>query len=517
VERHRLALMGSVLRVTSLVATTLVALFLMPFLVHRLGDKAYGYWTLIGAVLGYYGILDLGIGSAVQYQVAKALGDRNPDTANRIISTAFHIFAAVGIFIFLSTVVLAAFARTFITNNSDVHIFRAVLVTVGIGFALGFPGRAFVGALSAHLRLDLCAAVSILVLIIRTTLIVVVIGRGGGIISLAVIALLTDILTYTCYYLLLRTVQANLRISPALASFHSVKELFHYSWYSLIIQLSDQLRFSIDGWMVGIFVGVSAVTHYAIGSRLSQAFMALLIAILGILSPWFSQLWGSSDLDAIRRVFVLGTRAAATISTIIACTLIFYGRPFIAVWMGTAYLDAYWPLVLLVSAIFIDVSQQPSVSYLYGVSRHRFLAFLTLAEAVANVGLSIFWARKYGLFGVALGTLVPIAVAKVFIQPGYVCRHLQLSLKTYYLDLLGRSIVPTALSSFLLWVFVFRKLTSSNVVTICAMMVLQALMVAAVAFVFAFNKNDKNMLLGKILPMLHLQRRTALGESLEIN
>jgi hypothetical protein len=73
--------------------------------------------------------------------------------------------------------------------------------------------------------------------------------------------------------------------------------------------------------------------------------------------------------------------------------------------------------------------------------------------------------------------------------------------------------VPTALSSFLLWVFVFRKLTSSNVVTIFAMMVLQALIVAAVAFVFAFNKNDKNMLLGKILPILHLQRRTALGES----
>jgi O-antigen/teichoic acid export membrane protein len=509
--------MGSVLRVTSLVATTLVALFLMPYLVHRLGDKAYGYWTLIGAVLGYYGVLDLGIGSAVQYQVAKALGDKNPDTANRIISTAFHIFAAVGVFILLSTIVLAAFARTFITNDSDVHIFRAVLVIVGIGFALGFPGRAFVGALSAHLRLDLCAAVGILVLIIRTILIVVVIGRGGGIISLAVIALLTDILTYTCYYLLLRTIQSDLRISPALANFHSVKELFHYSWYSLIIQLSDQLRFSIDGWMVGIFVGVSAVTHYAIGSRLSQAFMALLIAILGILSPWFSQLWGSSDLNGIRRIFILGTRASATISTIIACTFILYGRPFILRWMGTAYLDAYWPLVLLVIAIFCDVSQIPSVSYLYGVSRHRFLAFLTLAEAVANVGLSMYWARKYGLFGVALGTLVPIAVAKIFIQPAYVCRHLQLSVKTYYFDLLGRSVVPMALTSVLIWVLLFRKITFPNVIAVCLAMVFQALVAATIAFVVAFNKSDKNLLLTRLLPILHSQRRVPADASLEVN
>jgi hypothetical protein len=48
-------------------------------------------------------------------------------------------------------------------------------------------------------------------------------------------------------------------------------------------------------------------------------------------------------------------------------------------------------------------------------------------------------------------------------------------------------------------------------------MLFQALIVAAVAFVFSFNKNDKNVLLGKIFPMLHLQRRTTLGESLEIN
>jgi O-antigen/teichoic acid export membrane protein len=387
---------------------------------------------------------------------------------------------------------------------------------MGIGFALGFPGRAFIGALSAHLRLDLCAAVTILVLFIRAGFIVVVIGEGGGIVSLALIALVSDAFTYVLYYVTLRKVQANLKISIALVNLQTIRELFHYSWYSLIVQLSDQLRFSIDGWMVGIFVGVSAVTHYAIASRLSQAFMALIIAILGILSPWFSQLWGSSDLDGIRRVFVLGTRAAATISTIIACTLILYGHAFVKAWMGGSYLDAYWPLALLVAAIFIDVSQQPSVSYLFGVSRHRFLAWLTLAEAIANVGLSIYWARKYGMFGVALGTLVPIAIAKILIQPAYVCRHVRLSLRTYYFDLLGRSIFPTALGSILIWVFLFRKVSFPNVASVCLVMGFQALIVAAAAFFLVFNKEEKSTLSSRILIFLHLQRRPHVDRSLEV-
>jgi len=48
-------------------------------------------------------------------------------------------------------------------------------------------------------------------------------------------------------------------------------------------------------------------------------------------------------------------------------------------------------------------------------------------------------------------------------------------------------------------------------------MILQAVIVAAVAFFVAFNKNEKNVLLDKILPKLHLQRRSRIDRSLEIS
>ena len=58
---------GSGLRVIGLAANTIIGFLLMPFLVHHLGDRNYGFWSLAGAVLGYYGILDFGIVSAVQF------------------------------------------------------------------------------------------------------------------------------------------------------------------------------------------------------------------------------------------------------------------------------------------------------------------------------------------------------------------------------------------------------------------------------------------------------------------
>jgi hypothetical protein len=116
-------------------------------------------------------------------------------------------------------------------------------------------------------------------------------------------------------------------------------------------------------------------------------------------------------------------------------------------------------------------------------------------------------AHSYGMIGVALGTLIPMMIAKLFIQPVYVCRHLPLPLRTYYFSLLGRSIIPAALSSLILWVFLFSKIDFTNLLVLCVAISSQALVTAVVAFFFAFDKEEKSMLADKILPLFRIQWR----------
>ena len=56
---------------SSLGANILVGVFLSPYIVHRLGDEAYGVWVLIFSLTGYYGLFDLGIRSSIVRYVAK--------------------------------------------------------------------------------------------------------------------------------------------------------------------------------------------------------------------------------------------------------------------------------------------------------------------------------------------------------------------------------------------------------------------------------------------------------------
>src|SRR2546429_3803229 len=49
----------------AVVANASVGIFLTPYVLHRLGDEAFGVWVLIVNLVGYYGILDAGVRSAI--------------------------------------------------------------------------------------------------------------------------------------------------------------------------------------------------------------------------------------------------------------------------------------------------------------------------------------------------------------------------------------------------------------------------------------------------------------------
>src|SRR6266436_798640 len=55
----------------------LVGIFLSPFILHRLGDAAFGIWVLIFSLTGFYGIFDFGIRSSIIRYVSKYTATQN--------------------------------------------------------------------------------------------------------------------------------------------------------------------------------------------------------------------------------------------------------------------------------------------------------------------------------------------------------------------------------------------------------------------------------------------------------
>src|SRR6516225_10692966 len=80
----------------SLGVSILVGVFLSPFILHRLGDTAFGIWVLIFSVTGYYGIFDLGIRSSVVRYVSKFTAVDDIEDLAKLIKTSLFTYTCIG-------------------------------------------------------------------------------------------------------------------------------------------------------------------------------------------------------------------------------------------------------------------------------------------------------------------------------------------------------------------------------------------------------------------------------------
>src|SRR5688572_31400577 len=89
------------------VFSAVASFFLAPYIVHELGNATYGAWVLLGAMVGYLGLLDLGVRGAVTRYVARLHAASDHDGASRIASAGLFLFSLSSIIAILGGIGLA--------------------------------------------------------------------------------------------------------------------------------------------------------------------------------------------------------------------------------------------------------------------------------------------------------------------------------------------------------------------------------------------------------------------------
>ena len=137
----RTVLSNSISNVTLAVVRLAIVLVMAPLIVHALGDYDYGIWEIIMAVVGYMGVLDLGIKPAITRYVARyhAMGDA--ESLRKVYCTSLVFMGALGL---LGMVVLASWAvlapELLAQKSSESSRYVMLLLIVGSQLLITFPG-----------------------------------------------------------------------------------------------------------------------------------------------------------------------------------------------------------------------------------------------------------------------------------------------------------------------------------------------------------------------------------------
>jgi O-antigen/teichoic acid export membrane protein len=99
-------------------------------------------------------------------------------------------------------------------------------------------------------------------------------------------------------------------------------------------------------------------------------------------------------------------------------------------------------LQILLLGQVVAIANYTSGGIAYGLGKHRPVALWAAAEAAGNLILSILLVRRFGIEGVAWGTVVASLVIHLVFWPRYVCRVVEVPIRHYLWQSWVRPILP---------------------------------------------------------------------------
>ena len=429
-----------------LIVNGIVTILLTRVLVHGLGNFYYGLWILVSSVLDYYGLLDMGMRYSLQRFVARYGGANERQALNETFMTGASMAACIAAAAFLlCAVLLIALPGFFGLTGDSRTLFRTLLTIQTVTLALDFPARIMGAYLCGLHRFDLFNGAGIIWGISRGIVFWAVIHLGGKVTGIAISQLIIVAFMFVLYWSFVKLADPHLSLGWKYTSWARTRELIHFSIFVFISDLGDRLRFYTGVIIISHMLSVALSTPWNVITKLMETFKMAFYPITGPLNTEANRLEGAEKFEASRKLFLRSTKFCVLLAFAGTTVLLLHGRDILHFWIGEGFTSNYNVLAVLAIGYCVMLMQSASTVFLYVRSRHRLLAAWTLAEGIANLALSIYWARQYNaIIGVALGTTVPLLIVRLGIQPFYTLHVMEVTWSEYLSKSLLRPALVTA-------------------------------------------------------------------------
>ncbi len=406
-----------------------VGFFLSPYIVHHLGNVAYGVWVLTISSINYLGMLDLGMRSSVLRFVSRARTVGNHEEASSAVSAALWVRLQVSVLVLLLSGVLALLFPVLFKVPLDIaRAAQIAVMIVGANLAMVMSMGVFGGVISGLNRYDLQTAITLIQLVFRVSGVVFVLRHGHGIVAIAICEFVAALIANVALVVVARRLYPELKVRLQRPERAMLRSLWSYSVYAFLTTVAIQLVYQTDNLVVGGFVSASAVAFYAIGASLVRYTDQFTSAMTMSFVPAASTYEAGGDATRLRSLYTGGTRAILAISLPILVTLLVRGRTFIGLWMGAQYMQRSGTvMILLASTMIISQTNSAAFSIAFGTDRHKVTAKWAVGEGVANLVLSLLLVHPFGIYGVAIGTVIPNLFIHLFLWPPFIAKMVGLS------------------------------------------------------------------------------------------
>lgn len=411
-KRSRVTLINVVTNLILQVCIILSGFIIPKIILSYFGSNVNGLVSSLNQFLNYINLLEGGLTGVISASLYKPLCDKNYEKINSIIRTSTNFYQKIGlIFIVYSILLAIIYPVIFNTGFSYLYVFSLTII-LAISLFIQYM-------FSFTLRILLTADKKVYVVAITQTIIIV----------LNIIFAVISVKVYPSVHVL-KFITGFLFILQPIIFTHYVKKHYQYDknapidksvlknrWNGFAINIAYFIHSSTDVTILTAFTNLVTVSVYGVYALVVNGIKQIITSICGGIDPTIGHAYAKGNNSE--------TLEKLNIYEFITIFLVFFFftvaglliTPFVMIYTSKItdanyYQPVFGILLLLSEALYII--KKPHVTLAYSANRFKEITIPCFIEATLNIVISIILVPKYGLIGVAIGTIVAMLYRTVF-------------------------------------------------------------------------------------------------------
>lgn len=495
---------GVMLSYVTMFVQNIIAIVYTPVMLRLLGQSEYGLYQLVYSIVGYLGLLSFGFGSAyVRFYSRYKVKDDN-ESISKLNGMFIVIFTIIGIITLLAGGILIGNVENIFAgslNASELSTAKILMILMVINLAVSFPSSVFDSYVTAHECYFFQRVISLLQVMLNPFMALPLLLMGYKSISLVVV---TTILTFAkiiinYWYC---TKMINMQFCFNKMNFLLLKEIGMFSFFIFINMIVDQINWSVDKFILGIFGGTTAVSIYAIGGQINTMYMSLSTSVSSVFIPRVNTIVATDENNnkELTNLFTKVGRIQFIILAMVIGGFVVLGKFFINVWAGSGYSSAYYVALLLIIPVTVPLIQNLGIEIQRAKNMHKFRSVIYLLIAIVNVIISIPLSKYYGEIGAAFGTMITMVIGNIILMNWYYHAKIKLNMIYFWKNII--MLMPVVVFSALISFFCANILVVDSLVKFIIIGVIYIISYSTLMYFFGINLYEKNLIKSAINKIL---------------
>lgn len=481
---------GSALSILTIIVGSLIQIFYTPLYMKYLGTTDFGINSLVQSIMGYIGMLNLGLGNAMlRYTVRyRAEGKREEEKSlNGMFLTIFSILMLVSIVIgiYIYSNISNFFSDKF--TIEELSKTKSVFLLMMLNVAISFPVGVFSTNIASREKFLYQRGLSLIKTIITPIIGAILMLNGYGLIAVTVSIVALGL--FVSVFDIIYAKKLGMKINFKNFDLKVLKEIFHYSFYIFLNIIIDRVYWSTDRVIIGKYIGITAVGIYSIASIFNQLYMNFSTAISGVLFPKINRLIVEDKHEEISNLFIKVGRLQYVILGLISSGFILFGKEFIYLWLGEGYSEVYKIALWIMIPLTVPLIQNTGIAIMQARNMHQFRSIVYFFIAIGNVVGSIFLVKQYGVIGCAIATGVSFMIGNILIMNIYYHKRMDLNIVLFWKNILKMTI--SILISMVIGIILNKYLVEVTYIKFMIKVIIYSGIYLIVLFIVVLNEDEK--------------------------